>query len=45
MGKNILLHKNDPSIGGMSTTGILETAWDDVATQVAKDVALRLKDI
>lgn len=29
----------DSTIGGTSQTGILESAWDDVAVQVAKDVA------
>lgn len=43
--KTYFSHKNDPSIGGMSATGILEAAWDDVATQVAKDIARRLQNI
>lgn len=34
--------KKDPSIGGRSSTGMLEAAWDDVAVQVAKDVAANL---
>ncbi|MBW5891019.1 membrane lipoprotein lipid attachment site-containing protein [Pectobacterium polaris] len=33
----------DPTIGGTSQTGILEAAWDDVAVQVAKDIASKLK--
>jgi hypothetical protein len=32
-------HKKDPTIGGTSQTGILESAWDDVAVQVAKSIA------
>lgn len=35
--------KKDPTIGGTSQTGILESAWDDVAVQVARDVANHLK--
>ncbi|PWC10335.1 hypothetical protein B4923_16430 [Brenneria roseae subsp. americana] len=35
--------KKDPIIGGTSQTGILEAAWDDVAVQVAKDVASKIK--
>ncbi len=35
--------KKDPTIGGTSQTAILESAWDDVAVQVAKDVATRIK--
>lgn len=31
--------KKDPTIGGTSQTGILESAWDDIAVQVAKNVA------
>ncbi|MEI7341402.1 hypothetical protein [Pectobacterium brasiliense] len=33
----------DPTIGGTSQTGILEAAWDNVAVQVAKDIASKLK--
>lgn len=32
----------DPKIGGSSQTGLLDSAWDDIAVQVAKDVALHL---
>lgn len=32
-------YKKDPTIGGTSATGILESAWDDVAVQVAKSIA------
>ncbi len=32
-------HKNDPVIGGTSQTGTLESAWDDIAVQVAKNIA------
>lgn len=35
--------RKDPTIGGTSQTGILESAWDNVAVQVAKDVASRIK--
>lgn len=35
--------KKDPTIGGTSQTAILESAWDDIAVQVAKDVAARVK--
>ncbi|MCW2484989.1 hypothetical protein J5069_03665 [Candidatus Symbiopectobacterium sp. NZEC127] len=34
--------KKDPTIGGTSQTGILESAWDDVAVQVAKNVANKI---
>lgn len=33
----------DPKIGGSSQTGLLDSAWDDIAVQVAKDVASHLK--
>ena len=32
----------DPKIGGSSQTGLLDSAWDDIAVQVAKDVATHL---
>jgi len=32
----------DPKIGGSSQTGLLESAWDDIAIQVAKDVSKNL---
>ncbi|WP_337265037.1 MULTISPECIES: hypothetical protein [unclassified Serratia (in: enterobacteria)] len=35
--------RKDPTIGGTSQTSILESAWDDVAVQVAKDIASRIK--
>jgi len=35
--------KKDPTIGGTSQTGTLESAWDEVAVQVAKDVASHIK--
>lgn len=40
--KTYTSQKKDPSIGGRSSTGMLEAAWDDVAVQVAKDVAANL---
>ncbi|MGU5533716.1 MULTISPECIES: hypothetical protein [Aeromonas] len=43
--KTYFSRKNDPSIGGMSATGILEAAWDDVASQVARDVAKQLQAV
>jgi hypothetical protein len=36
-------HKKDPTIGGTSATGILESAWDDVAVQVAKSIAAHIE--
>ena len=33
----------DPTIGGTSQTGLLEQAWDDIAIQVAKDIAFHLR--
>lgn len=33
----------DPKIGGSSQTGLLESAWDDIAIQVAKDVSKNLR--
>lgn len=35
----------DPTIGGTSQTGLLEQAWDDIAIQVAKDIAFHLRQI
>lgn len=32
----------DPKIGGSSQTGLLESTWDDIAIQVAKDVSKHL---
>ncbi|WP_036626121.1 hypothetical protein [Pantoea sp. AS-PWVM4] len=37
-------YKKDPTIGGTSATGILESAWDDVAVQVAKSVASHINN-
>lgn len=36
-------YKHDPKIGGSSATGTLEAAWDDVAVQVAKDIANHIR--
>ncbi len=38
-------HRYDPTIGGTSQTGILEQAWDDIAVQVARDVAAHLRGL
>ncbi len=38
-------HFYDPTIGGTSQTMILEQAWDDIAVQVAKDVAVHVRDL
>lgn len=34
----------DPTVGGMSQTGIVEHVWDDIALQIAKDVAQHLRE-
>ncbi len=34
--------KKEPKIGGTSQTALLEEVWDDVAVQVAKDVAAHI---
>jgi len=33
----------DPTMGGSTTTSVLEEAWDNIAVQVAKDVAKHIK--
>ncbi|MFZ4832884.1 hypothetical protein [Rouxiella sp. Mn2063] len=41
---NIYISKvKDPTIGGSTTTSVLEAAWDNIAVQVAKDVATHIK--
>lgn len=35
--------KKDSTIGGTSQTAILESVWDDIAIQVAKDIANRIR--
>ena len=32
----------DPKIGGSSQTGLLDSAWDNIAVQIGKDFALHL---
>lgn len=41
---NIYISKvKDPTIGGSTTTSVLEEAWDNIAVQVAKDIAMHIK--
>lgn len=40
--KTFTSNLKDPKIGGSSQTGLLDSAWDDIAVQVAKDVATHL---
>ncbi|EPF71595.1 hypothetical protein [Acinetobacter rudis] len=37
--KTFVSNLKDPKIGGSSQTGLLDSAWDDIAVQVAKDIA------
>lgn len=40
--KTFVSNLKDPKIGGSSQTGLLDSAWDDIAVQVAKDIASHL---
>lgn len=40
--KTFTSNMKDPKIGGSSQTGLLDSAWDNIAVQVAKDIAVHL---